>query len=270
MRKLNTTLLLVLFFSSANALAEMDVMPGAQTPADNPASSPGLVSPAPALPVTTTAPSVVPVPPPLPDVVPETPIVNAQPPGFYYYCESLKAYYPTVGNCPESWVAIPVGAPPPSYRRRHYETTQVETPEEPSKTRPNAFTVDLFGRALLYSVNFDRQITDYFSLGVGISSWDASQRWTGFQSWVTVVPLYANFYFSPNASRGFLSAGADLIKVSEPGFSGNTFENSGVAGTVGAGYEFREQSGFLVRLAGYLIIGRSTELSPSVGLGIAF
>ena len=28
-------------------------------------------------------------------------------PAYWYYCQSLRGYYPTVANCPEAWIAIP-------------------------------------------------------------------------------------------------------------------------------------------------------------------
>lgn len=44
-----------------------------------------------------------------PPVVVTPPVVVAPPPPqrYWYYCESYRAYYPTVGYCPEGWRAIP-------------------------------------------------------------------------------------------------------------------------------------------------------------------
>ena len=65
------------------------------------------------------APPVVYAPPPAPVIVQETPPVYIQQPAappaappvssaeqFWYYCQSARAYYPTVPNCPESWVRV--------------------------------------------------------------------------------------------------------------------------------------------------------------------
>ena len=35
-------------------------------------------------------------------------------PGFWYYCDAYRQYYPYVGACPSGWRAVPVGAPPPA------------------------------------------------------------------------------------------------------------------------------------------------------------
>lgn len=40
----------------------------------------------------------------------------AQSPGTWYYCESAKAYYPYVAQCPEGWKSVPA-APPPAQPR---------------------------------------------------------------------------------------------------------------------------------------------------------
>jgi len=51
--------------------------------------------------------------PPPPVVVQEPPVyIQQEPPPtpatqYWYYCESAKAYYPTVPACPEPWVKVP-------------------------------------------------------------------------------------------------------------------------------------------------------------------
>ena len=35
------------------------------------------------------------------------------PPGYWYYCESAGAYYPSVETCPEPWLQIPPRAAEP-------------------------------------------------------------------------------------------------------------------------------------------------------------
>jgi hypothetical protein len=63
-----------------------------------------------------------PYPPPYPYYVyPPPPVIVTQPPvyiqqqpspapppqGYWYYCPSARAYYPTVPTCPEAWVKVP-------------------------------------------------------------------------------------------------------------------------------------------------------------------
>lgn len=54
---------------------------------------------------------------PPPAVVVEEPPVYVQPPPapppaptFWYYCSSVKGYYPKVQTCPEAWVKVPASA----------------------------------------------------------------------------------------------------------------------------------------------------------------
>jgi hypothetical protein len=200
--------------------------------------------------------------------------MEQHPAGYYYYCDRLHAYYPAVPTCPEGWVAIPVAGPPPVFEehwvRHHWEDPPGS--EQWVTSRPNTVSLELFGRALLYSLDFDRAITSHITLGVGVSYWHQSDWWQDYSANVTVVPVYMNYYFSESPRRGYVSVGADWITVSNNGGSdeNDTFTNSGVAAVVGGGYEYRDNSNFFMRIGGYLIIGRSTELSPSVNLGFAF
>jgi hypothetical protein len=57
---------------------------------------------------------VYPYPDPyLPPTVMASPLPPGQPPAqYWYYCPSLKAYYPYVPNCPEAWMQVVPQAPP--------------------------------------------------------------------------------------------------------------------------------------------------------------
>jgi len=206
----------------------------------------------------------------LPPTVATVPVVTqSQPAGFYYYCEREKTYYPTITHCAEGWIAIPVGAPPP-VAEHHWQTPTQPATEDDVRSRPNVVSIELFGRALVYSLNYDRAVSEQLTLGLGVTSWHVSNRWQDYSSTVTVVPFYGNYYFTQNAGRGFISAGFDLISSSDSGDHNGTFTNSGVAGVFGGGYEYRDKAGFLIRLGGFLIIGRSVDISPSLSLGYAF
>jgi hypothetical protein len=54
-----------------------------------------------------------PLPPAIvqPPIYEEPPIYMEQPPAqtYWYYCPSLRAYYPYVSSCPEPWVSVPSG-----------------------------------------------------------------------------------------------------------------------------------------------------------------
>lgn len=212
-------------------------------------------------------------PPPAPTPAPAPmPVETAPAPaGFYYFCQSMNAYYPNTNSCPEGWIAIPVNSPPPM-PQNFSPWYEAETPEsrEIIHSQPNAITLEFLGRALAYSLNYDRAFTEHITVGLGISSWQESWRWSQYQSTVVVLPVYMNYYFSEKMGRGFASAGVDFIHVSQTANNDNSFMNNGAAATLGAGYETRDRSGFLLRIGFYLVAGQPVELSPAVDIGYAF
>ncbi len=152
------------------------------------------------------------------------------------------------------------------------KTTHVDTDVDNVATeRPNAISAELLGRGLLYSINYDRSINENIAVGAGFSYWSLSS-YTSKAS-VLVVPLYGNYYFSPDSNRGFITAGMDIVSVSveDHGFysSDNYFAGhaSGVAAVVGGGYEYRGKGGFLFRGAPYLLAGSG---GAAVWLGLTF
>ncbi len=195
---------------------------------------------------------------------------GAVPNGFYYYCASSKAYFPAAPKCPEPWIAIPIAMPVSAPMAVWVDPTPVDTSQEAVVARPYSLSLELFGRALVYSVDFDVAITDRWTLGVGYSNWESTDWWDNYDATVTVVPLYFNFYFSKDPDRGYLSAGVDWIHVTETGYTNDTFTHNGFAGTLGAGYESRSNGGFIFRIGAYAIMGRSVTISPSISLGFAF
>jgi hypothetical protein len=42
-----------------------------------------------------------------PPVYIERRAVESRPSSYWYYCESARAYYPSVPTCPERWVKVP-------------------------------------------------------------------------------------------------------------------------------------------------------------------
>jgi hypothetical protein len=230
---------------------------------------------APTAPVVQAAP-VAPAPPPAEP--PPSPITEAEPAPttFFYYCERTKTYFPNVQTCPTGWIAVPAGAAIPAQEQPQMRPWpapvhrySVNAPEI-VHSQPNVVSFEFFGRALLYSVNYDFAVSDHLSLGIGISSWESRDWWTSVDSSVTVVPIYGNYYFSQHLGRGYISLGADWISVSSIGNNSNTFANNGMAAVIGGGYEARDASGYLLRFGGYVIAGKTTTINPSVSVGYAF
>ncbi len=42
---------------------------------------------------------------------PAPPPAPAAPPAYWHYCESARAYYPSVPSCPEPWIKVPARRP---------------------------------------------------------------------------------------------------------------------------------------------------------------
>jgi len=51
--------------------------------------------------------------PPAEYVEPQSPAASPPPPANWYYCDSVKAYYPYVTKCPEAWRVVPAAPPAP-------------------------------------------------------------------------------------------------------------------------------------------------------------
>src|SRR6478672_4364313 len=59
-----------------------------------------------------------------------------------------------------------------------------------SQGGPNFIGVELLGRAFLYSINYERYITQRFGIGVGIATWEIDNRVIGiFPLYMSVTPI---------------------------------------------------------------------------------
>ena len=136
---------------------------------------------------------------------------------------------------------------------------------------PNAVSLELFGRANSYSLDYDHSFSERFALGAGFSYGNMSRhRFHSSTASLTVIPVYGNYYFESGINRGFVTAGADILSASQTLNGAQTFRSSGGAAVFGGGYEYRGVSGFLFRGASYVIVGRSTEMTIGLSVGATF
>lgn len=143
-------------------------------------------------------------------------------------------------------------------------------------TYPSAVSVEMLGRAMLYSVNFDQVINDNIAVGFGLGTAATMTRGTEIDTdtSATFLPAYMNYYFLLDQGSPFITAGMTLITnhSSVKNFETKTgnleIPSSNVMPTFGGGYENRGDNGFLFRAAAYFNAGR--KLTPWLGFSIGY
>jgi hypothetical protein len=144
-------------------------------------------------------------------------------------------------------------------------------------TNPNAVSLELFGRGLLWTLNYDRVVSDDLVAGIGYGrtplktlAGDDANTSTG------LLPVYLSYYFMREASSIFATAGASIVvnnddaKGKKATFSGLEFNSSTpLLPTFGVGFENRgDVAGFLVRVAAYGVIGKT--IAPWFGFSMGY
>jgi hypothetical protein len=143
-------------------------------------------------------------------------------------------------------------------------------------TYPSAFSVEMLGRGMLYTVNYDQVVNDNIAAGVGFGSVSTNLHGLDVDANKTVsfLPAYMNYYFLKEAGSPFVTGGVTLIlnHASTKGLDTSTgnlqIPNSSVMPTFGGGYENRSDTGFLFRVTGYLIAGKT--LTPWLGFAFGY
>ena len=142
-------------------------------------------------------------------------------------------------------------------------------------TNPNAVSLELLGRGLLYGISFDRVVSDDLVAGASFGRVSLNDlAGNDVNSSTTLIPVYMNYYFMREAGSAFITAGADLVlnsdevKGRKAAYSGVEFSSTPLLPTFGVGYENRSDAGFLFRVAAYGIIGN--KLAPWLGFSMGF
>lgn len=141
---------------------------------------------------------------------------------------------------------------------------------------PDVMGVEALGRSFLWSVYYDRVVSDELAAGFGFGSTGTKTVATGVDTNTAayVVPMYANYYFIPEAASLFATAGIDIVlninevKTYKTAVSNTEFNSSAVVPTLGIGYENRSDAGFLVRGAAYLMIAKGAY--PWFGMSFGY
>jgi hypothetical protein len=147
----------------------------------------------------------------------------------------------------------------------HSSQSQWRTEYHPRKMYGDNFVgLELLGRGLAYSVNYDRALNKKISIGFGFTYYQ--MQILGISVDLGLLPVYANYYFtSGDTHRAFLGAGATVAYAKAE--ANNNFyrnlndnsisasyaraEGSALYPNVALGYEFRMKPGFTTRLTSY-------------------
>lgn len=145
---------------------------------------------------------------------------------------------------------------------------------EPTRvTNPNALSVEVLGRGIGFSLNYDHVMSDQLVAGFG---WGrvATQTDTGVDAGtVSTIPVYVHYYFLKEQGSPFVTLGATVFTDSSGKTSptGNfKLPTSSVMADLGVGYENRGETGFLFRAAGYGLLGTSFKPWLGIAFGYAF
>lgn len=133
---------------------------------------------------------------------------------------------------------------------------------------PNDMDLELGGRCLLYSFSYQRMLAEPFGLQAGVSMIGGGS--SGGSSSILFVSVGGKAYFLPGNASPFLGGG--LVTVTSSTTAGPFSSGaSGVYGYVNPGFEYRSDSGFLVRGSVYtLFAGDAFFVWPGLSIGLAF
>ena len=142
-------------------------------------------------------------------------------------------------------------------------------------TAENSIFFELGGNALIYSINYDRLLDPHWSLRAGIGYMGLGTTDAGLDASLTIIPITASYcpYSEvggiPN-SKLELGAGICYFNMSASTF-GDSFNGSGVAGTLIVGYRYQQpDGGFLFRAGFTPLIGGFFIPMFGLSAGVSF
>lgn len=147
--------------------------------------------------------------------------------------------------------------------------------EHTRMTYPTFVGVEAFGKAMAYGVQYDRVVSDDLVAGVAYGS--VSLRTPAGADTGTstgLIPVYMHYYFAREQGSFFGMLGATFVsnssgaegKVAKLG--GVEFSSNPVLPTIGIGFEERGDTGFIFRVAGYGLLGKT--YSPWFGFSFGY
>ena len=130
--------------------------------------------------------------------------------------------------------------------------------------KPSDFTIELGGRCLIYSLSYQRMITEQAGLEIGASMLGGSNASIIFLSGG------ARIYFTKKNAAPCLAGGIVYVTAGTSAGPFSDDSESGVYFFVSPGFEYRVSGGFLFRGSVNFLIKDGFFVWPGLTLGIAF
>jgi hypothetical protein len=147
---------------------------------------------------------------------------------------------------------------------------------------PNSIYVEFGGNALLYSLNYDRLLSESISGRVGIMYYSEAGTSTSSAFSLTIIPVIVNYLIGSGRSKLELGAGIDILSLSalpieqEPKLAGFVFIKSGFVWTAVVAYRYHPlDSGLNFRIGftpsiGWAATGADINTLPWLGLSVGY
>jgi hypothetical protein len=135
-------------------------------------------------------------------------------------------------------------------------------------TMRNDVSLELGGKAAIYSFAYQRMVSPSLGLEVGLAALGGGS--SGDNTTLVFFPVGAKFYLIPKDGSIFLTAGGVFVTGH---FDSGPFDEteSSALGYGGLGFEFRSSGGFMIRGTAYGLFGEGGYLIwPGLTIGYAF
>jgi len=139
-----------------------------------------------------------------------------------------------------------------------------------SQSKSNSLYLEFFGSGGLYSVNYDRLLTEEVGIRVGFMYFEAD--WFVFftDMEMFLIPITLNYLVGTGKHKFELGAGPVIVFGSVGFWGSDPGSGSGVGWTGTIGYRYQQPNGgFLFRI-GFTPVLFSGEFHPSGGLSLGF
>lgn len=140
---------------------------------------------------------------------------------------------------------------------------------------PNDISIELLGRSILYTFDYQRMIGNSVGLEAGLSALGGGTSDNNVT--VVFVPLGAKLYLIPKDGSVYLTGGVVLVtaifsfSIGPAEDDKSEEDKSGSYSYLGLGMEYRSKGGLLFRGTAYgLIMGGGFFIWPALSVGYAF